>query len=252
MKHLICETPQRWHAEERVPLILKTDMSNQRQTTRVSYGLPFMLFSVCYDRTELEEHVNWLNRFHAASVWHYMRVCHLWACFLRYILSSSCTDECSWQLLLGFFGRSDPGSRAAETGSVYWVSNPTPDPRQPLIQQHMGPRSSLLVWPSSLIHSCQGWGVGLWWELLWAQASPTDWYRTIVTPLLFFCWNEKASLWSWPAKLRRQSFSNIGFLAKWRIFFFLNNTLLNDDITKMRSAQGSSMNIVEFNFKAIL
>ncbi len=37
------------------PLILKTDTSNQRQSTRVSYGLPFMLFSACYYRAELVE-----------------------------------------------------------------------------------------------------------------------------------------------------------------------------------------------------
>lgn len=45
-----------------------------------------------------------------------------------------------------------------------------------------------------------GRGVGLWWGLPWAQASPTDWYRTIVascggkTPLLT------------PAEMRRHPF----------------------------------------------
>lgn len=131
------------------------------------------------------------------------------------------------------------------------------------VNQHwllVGPSSST-TWAPGRVSQCDshlwsihvgGRGVGLWWVLPWAQASPTDWYRTIVaacggqTPSSSLCWNEKASLWSWPAKLGRQSFSNIGFLAK-QSQIIENNALLNDDITKMRFTLGGSVNKIEYS-----
>lgn len=47
IKHLICVV-----LKCGVLLILKTDASNQRNSTRVSHGLPFLLFSACFDSVE--------------------------------------------------------------------------------------------------------------------------------------------------------------------------------------------------------